>query len=282
MSFPNSQRALRIVAQKTFSSATWQWLQEQLTSLKESRNQRKLYLAYSKVAREVNAKSVALAEAEGTTADYLRLQRITPLELARLYLLSELLGDDGAHWQPAASKLIEVADTGELVTFLKYLPLLPGAGAYVSVAVEALRTNISTVFDAISQGNPYPADYFNDQQWNQMFLKAAFMQQDLAGMVRIDERANGSLARIISDYAHERWAAGRDVDPLFWRPTTRFLEGDLLTDMERLLRSDNPRENRAGALCCYQSDKPAAKELLDRYPEFKAAVSSGSYDWSGV
>src|SRR5690554_542599 len=112
-----------------------------------------------------------------------------------------------------------------------------------------------------------------------MYLKAAFMQQDLMGILSVDKRANRDLVRIISDYAHERWAASREIDPLFWRPVSRFLDGQLLGDMERLFQSENILERRSAALCCHASPFPGAKALLDKYPELKRAVDSGKLTW---
>ena len=146
--------------------------------------------------------------------------------------------------------------------------------------MEALRTNIATVFDAVSAYNPYPSAYFNDQEWNQMYLKAAFMRRDLSRILDIDKRANADLARIISDYAHERWAASRDVNPYFWRPVGSFLNDGLLKDMERLLKSDQVAENRAGALCCFRSETPEAAALLKIYPDVQEDVTHGKITWS--
>ena len=155
---------------------------------------------------------------------------------------------DNDFFAPKVANIIQVADTGELETFLKFLILLPNPENYKSAAVDALRTNISTVFNAIAFHNPYPSLFFNDQQWNQMYLKTAFMQGDLSAILDIDERANKDLARIISDYAHERWAASRDIDPYFWRPVSKFLDDTLLLDMKRLLESGNPTENKGGSI----------------------------------
>ncbi len=173
-----------------------------------------------------------------------------------------------------------MADTRELETFLRYLVLLPKPDFFRNTAVEALRTNIATIFDAISMENPYPAKYFNDQQWNQMYLKAAFMERDLSKIQSIDERANKDLARIISDYAHERWAASRKIDPMFWRPVSKFIDDVLLADMERLLASDNSAENRAGALCCFHSENEKAQALLDDYPVIKDEIASEKINWN--
>jgi hypothetical protein len=180
------------------------------------------------------------------------------------------------------ANLIQVADTGELETFLKFLMLLPNAGDYNHVGVEALRTNIGIIFDAIALNNPYPSIYFNDQQWNQMYLKAAFMERNLGEIVDVEKRANRDLVRIISDYAHERWAASRDIDPMFWRPVTGFLEGVLLQDMEHLFRSKDKIENLAAALCCYYSNQPEAIRLLDKYPNLKEKVANKAVTWENL
>jgi hypothetical protein len=112
-----------------------------------------------------------------------------------------------------------------------------------------------------------------------MYLKAAFMQRDLSRIQDVDRRANTDLARIISDYAHERWAASRDVDPVFWRPVSNFIEGNLVNDIQRLIHSDNPQENRAAALCCVQSENEVAKKLLQSHPELAEQANKGNFTW---
>jgi hypothetical protein len=94
---------------------------------------------------------------------------------------------------------------------LRALPLLPDAERFVPLAVEACRTSVQTVFDAIACENPFPADHFPDLNFNQMVLKAMFNGVQLARIVRLDERAGPELARMASDYAAERRAAGRTV-----------------------------------------------------------------------
>ena len=207
------------------------------------------------------------------------LQKVNIHQIARIYLLIKLLEEDKAFFTPKIAKLIEVADISELETFLKFLVLLPHPEEFKTVAVEALRTNISTVFNAIAYQNPFPSKFFDDQQWNQMYLKTAFMQGDLSAILDIDERANKDLARIISDYAHERWAAGRDIDPHFWRPVIKFIDGVLLNDVERLLISDNLIENRAGVLCCYYSANEDAKLLLSEHQELVEKIENKTLSW---
>lgn len=197
-------------------------------------------------------------------------------------MLVQILESDADFFEEKVHNIIQIADTFELETLLKYLVLLPNAENFKFAAVEALRTNIATVFDAISMNNPYPGLYFNYQQWNQMYLKAAFMQRDLSQIMAVDKMANKELARIISDYAHERWAASRTIDPEFWRPVSNFLEGQTLEDMSRLFKSDSPVERNAAALVCYFSDKSDAKELLDNYPSLKDKIEKRVLTWENL
>ncbi|WP_086477266.1 MULTISPECIES: EboA domain-containing protein [Arenibacter] len=259
------------------------WLLSKLDQIIKERSTRDLYLTYSLVPSKITkASSLSLQISDEDLKAYLELQHAHIHQIARIYLLVRVLEENAEFFTPKVANIIQVADTGELETFLKFLVLLPNPEEYQHQAVEALRTNIATVFNAIAMHNPYPALYFNDQQWNQMYLKAAFMQQDLRGMLSVDKRANKDLARIISDYAHERWAASRAVDPYFWRPVAPFLEEGLLPDMERLMQSDNVLERKVASLCCASSNWEQAKELLQKYPEFVAQINSGELDWDNL
>ncbi|MGB7394988.1 MAG: EboA domain-containing protein [Pricia sp.] len=283
MAFTNTTE-LKFIVDSSIDSVARTWLKDKLETIIETLSAKELYLTYSLLASKVNTDNQLEIKGIGNSElkNYLSTHDANALQVSRMYLLSKVLNENEEYFRPKVVNLIQVADTGEMETFLKFLILLPNPENYKQAAVEALRTNIATVFDAISADNPYPAKYFNDQQWNQMYLKAAFMQQDLSRIQDVDDRANADLARIISDYAHERWAASRDVDPLFWRPVGAFLKGDLLKDMMRLLQSDDPSENRAGALCCFQSDNPEAKALLEKHPELRKKVADGTITWSKI
>ncbi len=283
MTFTDTKE-LKSIVYKTLNDSTIDWIEEKMDIIIANDSAKDLYLTYSLLSHKIN--SDILLDLENLDNDslsqYLSIQKASTLQMVRIYLLSSVLEENGEYFQPKVANLIQVADTGELETFLKFLILLPNPENYKQAAVEALRTNITRVFDAISAYNPYPSAYFDDQQWNQMYLKAAFMQQDLSRILDIDKRANADLARIISDYAHERWAASRDVDPYFWRPVGGFLDDSLLKDMKRLLQSDNPVENAVGALCCFRSDTSKAKALLNEYPDLREAAAQGKINWSNL
>ena len=281
LSDPGEQ--LQEIITHNVSSETKKWIEEKLDRVISSTSARELYLSYSLLAGKIdNTKPLNVFDCDSEIAVFLGDRKANTLQVSRIYLLVRVLEENAEYFIPKVANLIQVADTRELETFLTYLFLLPRAEAFKNVAVEALRTNIATVFDAISLNNPYPAKYFNDQQWNQMYLKAAFMQRNLAEIEGVDSRANKDLTRIISDYAHERWAASRDVDPLFWRPVSDFLEGELLDDMQRLLKSSDLCENRAAALCCYYSKLTAPRKLLENYPALQEDVARKRVTWENL
>lgn len=258
------------------------WLNHRIEKLASEKSARDLFMTYTLLASKFNDNSIASADLKSDTISYITSQNANYLQVARIYLLVRALEIDEDFYGPKVANIIQVADTGELVTFLKYLVLLPHPERYKATAVEALRTNIATVFDAITLSNPYPAKYFNDQQWNQMYLKAAFMERDLSLILSVDDRGNEDLTRIISDYAHERWAASRKIDPLFWRPVSKYMNDQLLEDMQHLFSSDNVIEQRAAALCCYHSNNSNAKELLNNHKVLKEKIDTNKLTWNTI
>ena len=277
----HNQEQIQNILIKYGAPESMAWLKVKISKMAESKSSKDLFMTYSLLNVKFDAlKPILFENVVDDCSDYFKAHKANLLQVARIYLLSEILEQDKEFYTPKVANIIQVADTGELETFLKYLVLLPNPEAYKKTAVEALRTNIAIIFDAISLNNPYPARYFNDQQWNQMYLKAAFMERDLSLIESVDERANEDLTRIISDYAHERWAASRKIDPVFWRPVSKFLNEELLKDMNRLLTSEDSIENKAGALCCYHSGNEKANALLNSFPELRHRVTNGQINWN--
>jgi len=273
--------AIYEILEKNANQDALDWLAEKTNKLETSKSARDLFMTYSLLASKFDkTQTVKYGSEENDTISYFKSHAADLLQMSRIYLLTKVLEVNPEFYTQEVAKIIQVADTTELETFLRYLTMLPQSERFKYSAVEALRTNISIIFDAITLNNPYPALYFNDQQWNQMYLKAAFMDRDLGMIESVDERANADLTRIISDYAHERWAASRTIDPMFWRPVSKFMDDTLLSDMERLLSSENPIENKAGALCCYFSEDDRALALLGKHKELKEQIASNKITWN--
>jgi len=105
----------------------------------------------------------------------------------------------------------EQGDTREQESWMRTVALLPDAEQYLPTVVDACRTNILPLFEAIACDNAYPARYFAERNFNQMVLKALFNNVALARIQGLADRANSELARMAGDYAAERRTAGRSV-----------------------------------------------------------------------
>ena len=131
--------------------------------------------------------------------------------------------------------LRRTSDAAELIALYRGLPLYPNPEMLDFEAGEGLRSNLQPVFEAIAHRNPFPRDHFDQHRWNHMVLKALFVGSALDPIIGLDERANPELARILIDYARERWAAGRPVTPELWRPIRAFADDPAIrAELDRL------------------------------------------------
>lgn len=111
----------------------------------------------------------------------------------------------------AAAECFERGDAREQQSWLRAISLLPDCERFLAIAIDACRTNIIPLFEAIACENPYPAQYFPDRNFNQLVLKALFNGIAISRIVGLSRRLNAELARMAGDYAAERRAAGRPV-----------------------------------------------------------------------
>jgi hypothetical protein len=138
------------------------------------------------------------------------------------------------------------------------------------------------IFEAIAHRSPFPAENFSEERWNHMVLKALFIGSTLHPIQGLDRRGNPTLAGILRDYAHERWAAGRPVTPELWRCMGPFAEGDMVDDLAKLAKSADRRERGAAALALSASRDGRAAELLSRLPDEAAMVKAGRLSWNSL
>lgn len=199
--------------------------------------------------------------------------------LVRTWWLLQLPVDDEEKYVEWLSNLFIAAEMREQVALYGSLPLLAYPKRFVAQASVGVRTNIGVVFDAIVLNNPFASEYMEDPAWNQLVLKAFFMERCVNDIVGLDERANQKLAHILSDYAHERRAAGRPVDPLLWRPVAPFIDDEIFPDIQKLLESGDERERKAAVLACSNSGYGPAKEILNVHTDLNEQVEKGGLSW---
>lgn len=262
------------------------WLAQQEQKLKEEQKPMKFNLAFSSASRFFKKDPVQLSEDDLVEAERIR-KGFRPdvwdlLQVARTYVLLLFPSEDKESWLQNLQMLFETADMHEQGVLYAALPLMPFPEALRNRAAEGVRTNITTVFDAVALHNPYPADFFEQEAWNQMVLKAVFLQRPLYRIYGADERANEELANMLIDFAHERWAAGRQVMPELWRFVGPFLNEKKLPDIRKVVEEGEELEKEAALLACSMSAFPEANQLLNQYPDVKKRIREGSLTWEKI
>ena len=206
------------------------WLDQKLNMIKSDQE---FFISFALVNKKIprdhlqptleQIKNFHRANCEFTIENW-RLDQLCRLSLLMNYPLLNLRN---------LTKLISVADTQEQITIYKSIFYLENASQYTPLVVDGIRTNIIDIFDAIALKNLYPTKYFSEDQWNQMVLKAIFMERPIYQIKDIDLRRNEKLAHILFDYARERWAASRLVTPELWRMIRGYLTKDQFLEMKK-------------------------------------------------
>ncbi|MGH8503362.1 MAG: EboA domain-containing protein [Gammaproteobacteria bacterium] len=200
-------------------------------------------------------------------------------QAGRTLLLLAVDSGDAEAYAGKLQKLSSCADLDELIALYQSLPLLPHRQRLRALAAEGARSNMTAVFNAVALCNAYPAEHFDDGAWNQLVLKALFVESPLHLIEGLDRRANPELARMLVDYAHERWAAKRRVSPELWRPVGPYADDSTVSDLEKVLADPDPLQQRAAALALLQSACPRAAEVLARRADLRAAIAQGRLSW---
>jgi hypothetical protein len=242
-------------------------------------------MAVSLVTRKVGKADLRVSDADLREASAARAgwdPRGWSADQAARVRLILTLRNDAARLARCLDQLCITADVSELAAFYRGLPLYPEPQRYVARTTEGLRTNMKNVFESIAHRNPYPSEQFPEAAWNQMVLKALFVGSALWPIVGLDARANPALARMLSDYAHERWAAGRPVSPELWRCVGPHAVGAAVQDLEKVLKQGTEPERRAAALALRASPDASAAAVLQRDPGLAKLVAEGRLSWEGI
>lgn len=254
------------------------WLEEKEKSIQDDFSFKSFYLAFSMASR-VQGNEKNLTEVLTINGEEVRMLGWPIHRLGRIYLIIVLSETDQEKFDAAFQKLFETAELKELVALYSSFAFLSNPEKYEERAAEGVRTNIGPVLEAIAIGNPFPAKYLADAQWNQLILKMVFTEKPFYGIIGIDERVNQPLAVMLINYAKERWAAGRVVTPELWRPVGKFLVEEDVWLLERMLSDDEPLELEAALLACYDSESKKMNEVLNRYPDIKERIKSKELTW---
>ena len=133
-------------------------------------------------------------------------------DLARTRLLEVLASVlDPDRLATEVAELYRYGDDAERRGVLRGLTALPQpvVPTGLDLVADALRANdIRLVAAALG---PFAGKHLDQHSWRHGVLKCLFVGVPLAAVADVERRTDGELLRMVSDYADERRAAGRDV-----------------------------------------------------------------------
>ncbi len=245
--------------------------------------ERTINLAISVATRKLGKAYLELEEGDRAAAQAARRgwrpERWSVDQAARVAILLATANGDIDAFCKRLDQLLRTADVGELIAFYQGLPLYPEPARHRARAADGVRTNMRVVFEAVAHANPYPAEQLADGPWNQMVLKALFIDSSLAPIAGLDERCNEDLALMLCDYAEERWSAGRSVSPELWRCVGAIATERTLACLNRALTGHDRRECEGAALALYTNGSAAALALLADAGDLLQRAENNELQW---
>lgn len=202
------------------------WLEGKQAEIRTNAGEKSLFIAFSLASRYLKEQKLELSTEELQAADDI-ITGWNPInwtvnQACRTSLLLAFPHKDKYKYVATLDKIFAAADVREAIALYQSLPLLPHPEEFKLRAAEGIRSNMTSVFNAVALYNPYPARYLDDLAWNQMVLKALFVDSPLVAIYGLKQRNNEQLSQMLIDYARERLAAKRKVNPQLWRLAAPF------------------------------------------------------------
>jgi len=247
--------AILKIIQENANEKELTWLESKSTNIQS------LPIAFVATPRFIDKKII---QSDITNLNDLEIKHWTFDRLVRVYFLLLLENSNQEDSNKKIEMLFDTAEINESIALLSVLPLFNQSQKWLHRATDAVRSNIGDVFNSFAFGNPYAAKYFSELAWNQLVLKCIFNDKPIHLIQGIDRRTNQALANTLSDFAHERWAAGRTVPAQVWRLVINFMNEPILEDMTTLFLSNNTNNKIAATLVC--SHSLSGNDLLLKNP----------------
>jgi len=282
----NLQKTILRWLKKRLDTDNFDWLNSSFESIRQDAEDWEVFSSFSLASRYSGKEPLDLSDDEESNAESLRTGWSASYwsmdQLARTLLLLGLAERDKQEFLDKLDKLFVSADLGENIALYKSLPVLPYPDNLTDRAAEGIRTNITDIFNAVALRNPFPADFFDEDAWNQVILKSLFIGSPVYLIQGVDKRRNESLARMLVEYAHERWSAGREVSPELWRSVGPFIDEAIVIDIEKELTHSDKLHRHAAVLSLMESPSEAASRKLKNYSDLIKEVESSGIGWQYI
>lgn len=242
------------------------WLKQALETVATSaRIEEDLGLYSAMLKRKLGTARLEHTQVIDTAFSPLDIRRWTSAEAGRLVLLICATKNHPEITESLLRTYYRMGDESERIALIKGLIFFTPGQYLTELALDAGRSNSLEMLAALTLDNPYPANFFSTQAFNQMVLKGLFLGLAIERVVGIDQRANADLSRMCENYVIERELAGRTVPEDIWLPIAPFASEWGRAHMIKYLDNESigHRYYCALSLCRKLSKDPTLKPLLE-------------------
>ena len=261
------------------------WFDNELRGLQTQPEQARWFKALGMAPRKLGKADLQPSQVELQAAQTLR-QGLDPTEwsvdqTARIaFTLAFYQGDEAGFVQHVAM-LIDTSEINELLAIFRGFALFPHPEALEPKAREAIRSTMRPVYEAMSHRNPYPFEFFDEAAWNQMIVKAFFLDSSIWQIQGVDERSNADLSEILISLVQERWAAGRFIAPEIWRCAVPHANAEgVAVILQALAGKALERERQVIAKVCLSHPALCPPEVVQAVKAKQWSSDPSSLAWS--
>lgn len=187
------------------------------------------------------------------------IQHWTFAETGRILLILRSILHPSIAPNTVVQSYYQQGDEAEVAAITRGLILLPNCQEFKSYAIEVGRTNSKPLFSAIAHNTPYPAKFYSEPEFNQLVLKALFMDIGIEPILGLLDRSSLDLSRMCEDYIKERIAADRSIPSDIWLALEPFASPYGYSLLIQQLKNSNP-EHRYYALKALKQSPPISEE----------------------
>lgn len=274
--------------EKYLTAAEWSALVKQVDQLVSDPRPNTLARVFTSVPRTIRSADQAsrVTFEEPITADLYPLPLLVkdwPLvRFVRVWLLMNIPPLEQETYLSLIGRLFTYGEMEELAALYAALPVYHYPEAWRHRCTEGIRSNMAPVRQAIMLHNHYPSRFLDEGAWNQLVLKAFFTDEDIPQLIGLKIRNNAALAAALVDYAHELYAAKRNINSFLWILVAPFLDRRAYRLMEQIIQESAHEPTRKAIAYAFRtSNFTPAIEFINSKSELTELLDTTGTPWEG-
>src|SRR5690606_26093528 len=165
------------IIQSSVDSETLAWLQEKADLANGDEPFSKFIIAFSIVSRKVPKVGVEVSDKDAAAINevipHFSISNWSLKKLCRVWLIMQIDASEQASYIRKIDELVCDADMNDLSNLCPALSVLGYLGHFEIQCAVGIRSKIGYLMDAVIMDHPYPGDYLNEDDWNQLIQKAS-------------------------------------------------------------------------------------------------------------